>query len=259
MSDLAGRRVLVTGVLTAESIAWTVAERLQRAGAEVLLTSFGRARSITERAAGQLPSPADVLELDVRRDEDFAVLAAELERRWEGLDGVVHAIAHAEAEAVGGGFLSTSAAAAQEAFRASAFSLVQLAQALAPQLRSGSSVVALGFDAGRAMPGYDWMGVAKTALEAAAAYLAAYLGPAGVRANVVAAGPLRTPSAAALPGFADTADRWAREAPLGWDPDDRGPVADAVLFLLSPAARAISGEVLHVDGGFHRALRPGSA
>ncbi|ORA75221.1 enoyl-[acyl-carrier-protein] reductase [Mycolicibacter kumamotonensis] len=248
---LAGRRLLITGVLTENSIAFAVAEQAQRAGAEVILTSFGRARRITSRAAQQLPAPADVLELDVNSEDHLANLAADLQGRWGRLDGVLHAIAFAPLDALGGGFLDAPANSAIEAFRTSAYSLKALAVALAPLLKNGGSVVGLDFDAQFAWPLYDWMGVAKAALEAVSRYLARDLGPSGIRVNLVSAGPLDTVSASAIPGFDQIAGVWQRRAPLGWDIADPGPVARTVCFLLSAWSAGITGEIIHVDGGFH--------
>ncbi|MGE4427800.1 MAG: enoyl-ACP reductase FabI [Solirubrobacteraceae bacterium] len=253
---LAGRRLLITGVITADSIGWHVAARAQEAGAEVLLTGFGRPRRLTERAAKQLPTPVDVLELDVNQPDDLAAVAAEIDSRWGVLDGVLHAIAFAPADALGGNFLNTPADSAKAAFETSAFSLKALAAALLPSLSKaehGGSVVGLDFDAQVAWPIYDWMGVAKAALEATSRYLARYAGPQGVRSNLVSAGPLGTIAARGIPGFSRLADGWDAAAPLGWDTADPTPTADAALFLLSPLARAITGEILHVDGGVHAA------
>ncbi|MCK9249567.1 MAG: enoyl-ACP reductase FabI [Solirubrobacteraceae bacterium] len=251
---LAGRRLLITGVITSDSIGWHVAARAQQAGAEVLLTGFGRPRRLTERAAKQLPTPVEVLELDVNEPDDLAAVAAEIDSRWGVLDGVLHAIAFAPSDALGGNFLETPPDSAKAAFETSAFSLKALAAALLPSLarsEHGGSVVGLDFDAQVAWPIYDWMGVAKAALEATSRYLARYAGPQGVRSNLVSAGPLGTIAARGIPGFARLADGWDAAAPLGWDIADPTPTADAALFLLSPLARAITGEILHVDGGVH--------
>jgi enoyl-[acyl-carrier protein] reductase I len=248
-----GRRYLVTGVLNDESIAWHVAAALQREGARVTLTSFGRAMRITRKAAGLLPEPADVLELDVTDDACFAAVADEV-GRWDRLDGVLHSVAFAPSDALGRAFLTTPPESALQGFRTSAYSFGQLAQALAPVLaraEHGGSVVGMTIDTQRALPGYDWMGVFKTALESIAQYLALYLGPSGVRVNLVAAGPVETVAARGVAGFEHLADYYEQWAPLGWDRHDPSRVIGAVLFLLSDLARWTTGQVLHADGGMH--------
>jgi meromycolic acid enoyl-[acyl-carrier-protein] reductase len=244
---LDGKRLLVTGVLTKGSIAYAVAERAQLAGAEVVLTSFGRARRMTERAAAKLPDPPDVLELDVNKPEDFEALSSEL----DSLDGAVHAVAFAPEDALGGKFMSTPPESAEAAFRTSAYSFKALGEAVSPLMEDGGSLVGLDFDASVAWPGYDWMGVSKAALEAVSRYLARDLGSERVRVNLVSAGPVETPAAGGIPDFEKLAGAWKSQAPLGWDPEDPTPVADAVCFLLSDWARGVTGEILHVDGGFH--------
>jgi enoyl ACP reductase len=247
-------RLLITGVLTKSSIAWEVARQAQEAGADVVLTGFGRTRRMTERAAKSLPRPVDVLELDVTSEETLAAVAAELGQRWTAIDGVLHAVAFAPGDAIGGKFLDTPVASATTAFEISAYSLKSLSHALLPLLAKsehGGSVVGLDFDARVAWPGYDWMGVAKAALESVSRYLARDLGPHGVRCNLVAAGPLETLAAGGIEGFDQLSGGWDQLAPLGWDQTDPGPVAAAVGFLLSPASRGITGEILHVDGGAH--------
>jgi enoyl-[acyl-carrier protein] reductase I len=248
---LAGKRLVVTGVITRDSIAYAVAEHAQRAGAEVVLTGFGRARRLTERAARRLPEPPDVIELDVNRPEDLEALRDDLARRWGAVDGVLHAIAFAPEDAIGGVFLDTPPASALAAFETSAYSLKALAAALSPLFAERASVVGLDFDASVAWPSYDWMGVSKAALEAVARYLARDLGPLGTRVNLVSAGPLRTAAASGIAGFRELTQEWAERAPLGWDPDDAAPVARAVCFLLSDWSDGITGEIIHVDGGFH--------
>lgn len=248
---LAGKRLLITGVITKDSIAFHAAEQAQREGAEVVLTSFGRIRRMTERAAGRLPQPADVLELDVNQPADLEGVVDDLRERWGGVDGALHAIAFAPEDALGGRFLTTPPESAAQAFITSAFSLKALAAALAPLMPAGSSIVGLDFDATVAWPIYDWMGVAKAALESVSRYLARDLGPAGIRVNLIAAGPLGTVAARGIPGFEQLADLWHAQAPLRWDVGDPAPVASAICFLLSDYARAITGEILHVDGGFH--------
>lgn len=249
---LDNKKLLITGVITKDSIAWEAARRAQEAGAEIVLTSFGRARRLTERAAKSLPEPADVLELDVNDPEHLTAVAAELQTRWGRVDGILHAIAFAPEDALGGRFLDTPADSAITAFQTSAFSLKALGAALADLYpEEGASIVGMDFDASVAWPVYDWMGVAKAALEATARYLARDLGPRGVRVNLVAAGPLGTVAARGIPGFEDLAEMWSKQAPIGWNGEDAGPVADAVLFLMSDLARGITGEIVHVDGGFH--------
>ena len=250
---LAGRRLLITGVITRRSIGFAVAREAQLAGAEVVLSGFGRSRRLTERAAKRLPDPPEVLELDVNSEDDLAAVTRELDTRWGALDGVLHAIAFAPEDALGGDFLKTRYESAAAAFRTSAYSLQALGRHLAPLLEreGGGGIVGLDFDASVAWPAYDWMGVAKAALEATARYLARDLGPRGIRVNLVSAGPIETAAAGGIPGFGELAGLWEQGAPLGWDPSDPTPVARAVCFLLSDWAAAISGEILHADGGFH--------
>jgi len=247
-----GKRLLITGVLTPGSIAYAVAREALDNGAEVVLTGFGRGRSITEKTARRLPKPVDVLELDVTRPEDVSAVCEELSRRWGGLDGILHAIAFAPTDALGGNFLTTPFESAATAFHVSAFSLKTLTGGLLPVLEGhDASVVTLDFDARVAWPVYDWMGVCKAALESVTRYLARDLGPRGIRVNAISAGPLRTMAARGIPGFDLFADVWARRAPLGWDVRDATDVARSVLWLLSDWSRRVSGELVHVDGGFH--------
>jgi meromycolic acid enoyl-[acyl-carrier-protein] reductase len=258
---LAGKRILVTGIVNRRSIAFAIAQRAQEEGAEVLLTSFGRMMRMTERAAGRLDPVPDVLELDVNDDAHLAALRSELESRWDKLDGAVHAIAFAPADALGGDFLATPRASASTAFETSAYSYKALAEAVAPLMSDGGGIVGLDFDATVAWPSYDWMGVSKAALESVNRYLARDLGPRGVRANLIAAGPIGTAAASGISGFSELVKVWDEGAPLGWEVEDALPVADAALFLLSDLARAITGEIVHVDGGVHAigAATPASA
>src|SRR4051795_12442696 len=230
---LQGKRLLITGVVTRDSIAYHVAERAQSLGAEVVLTGFGRARRLTERAARTLPAVPDVLELDVNREEDLLALRQALDERWGRVDGVLHAVAFAPPDALGGRFLQTPPESALTAFHTSAYSLKALVAGLLPLMtENGAGVVGLDFDASVAWPVYDWMGVSKAALESVARYLARDVGPRGVRVNLVSAGPLGTLAARAIPGFDTLACAWERQAPLGWDTADNAPVAAAVCFLL---------------------------
>jgi enoyl-[acyl-carrier protein] reductase I len=264
---LQDKRLLITGVVTRDSIAWHVARRAQEEGAEVVLSGFGRGRRMTERAARQLPETPDVLELDVDSEADLTALRADLDARWGRVDGVLHAIAFAPPDALGGDFLATPSASAERAFRTSAFSLKALTEAVLPLMgvpsgggsngggphagAQGGSVVGLDFDASVAWPAYDWMGVAKAGLEAVARYLARDLGAHAIRVNLVSAGPIRTLAAGGIPGFDDLAATWQTMAPLGWDVTDPAPVAGTVNYLLSPLSRGVTGEIIHVDGGYH--------
>jgi enoyl-[acyl-carrier protein] reductase I len=207
---------------------------------------------MTERSAAKLDPVPDVLELDVNKPEDIEAVAEDLRERWGRVDGILHAIAFAPEDALGGNFLNTPAESAVTAFQTSAYSLKALAAGLAGLYpEEGAAVVGLDFDATVAWPVYDWMGVAKAALESTARYLARDLGPRKVRVNLVSAGPLGTLAARGIPGFGDLATAWQRQAPLGWDVEDPAPVAATINFLLSDAARAITAEIIHVDGGFH--------
>jgi len=249
---LEGKNLLITGVLTRESIAYATAAAAQEAGAEIVLTSFGRAMGLTEKVAKRLPSPPDVLEMDANVPEHIAAVADELGRRWRRVDGVVHAIAFAPQDALGGNFLHTPWESVAAALRTSAYSLKAIAAGMLPHMREhGGAIVSLDFDARFAWPVYDWMGVAKASLEAVTRYLARDLGSLGIRVNTVSAGPLRTVAGKGIPGFDAIADHWAERAPLGWDIRDPSPVADTIVFLLSDLARGITGEMVHVDGGYH--------
>jgi enoyl-[acyl-carrier protein] reductase I len=259
--DLTDRKLLITGVLTDDSIAFAVAKAAQEAGAEIVLTSFGRPMRLTQRVARRLPAEPDVLELDVTEPAHIEAVAADLQARWGHLDGLLHAIAFAPEDALAGNFLHTPPESAELAFRISAYSMKSVAVGLLDLLKAapdGGSVVGLDFDATRAWPVYDWMGVAKAALESVNRYLARDLGPHGVRSNLIAAGPLRTIAAKGIGGFDQIAGRWSEQSPLAWDLDDAGPVADTALFLLSRMSRGITGEIINVDGGYHALGAPKS-
>jgi meromycolic acid enoyl-[acyl-carrier-protein] reductase len=250
---LDGKRLLITGVLTDASIAFAVARIAQEQGAEVLLTGFGRGMSITRRIAARLPEPPEVLELDVTEPEHLARVAGEVGERWGALDGLVHAIGFAPESAIGGGFLEAPWADVATALQVSTYSFASLSAAMAPLLAEagGGSIVGLDFDATVAWPSYYWMGVAKAGLESCCRYVARDLGAQGTRVNLVAAGPLKTIAAKSIAGFATFEDVWSRRAPLGWDVTDTAPVARVVCTLLSDWMPAVSGEVVHVDGGAH--------
>jgi meromycolic acid enoyl-[acyl-carrier protein] reductase len=250
MGILDGKRILVTGVLTDSSISFHVARVAQQEGATVVLTGFGRL-SLVQRIARRLPAPPPVLELDVTDEGHLASLADRVGEHVGGLDGVVHGIAFAPAGALGGNFLHTSWADVATAVQVSAYSLKALAMAALPLMGGGGSIVGMDFDASRAWPGYDWMGVAKAGLESCARYLARDLGPRGIRVNLMAAGPLKTMAARSIPGFDSFEELWANRAPLGWDLSDAEPAARACVALLSDWFPATTGEIVHVDGGAH--------
>jgi enoyl-[acyl-carrier protein] reductase I len=249
---LDGKRILVAGVTMDSSIGFHVARVAQEQGATVAITNFGRALSITKRIAKRLPIEPPVIELDVTDDGHLTALPGQIEQALGGLDGVVHSIAYANPEtALGGRFLETSWDDAAQALNVSAFSLKSLTMACRPLLTSGSSVVGLTFDASVSWPSYDWMGVAKAGLESTSRYLARYLGPAGIRVNLVSAGYLKTLAAKAIPGADDLGEIWGERAPLGWDVSSPDATARTVVALLSDFMPATTGEIIHVDGGFH--------
>jgi enoyl ACP reductase len=249
---LEDKKLLITGVLTRDSIAYSVAEAAQEQGAELVLTSFGRAMSLTERSAKRLSQPVDVLEMDANNPDHIQAVADDLAKRWGRVDGFLHAIAFAPRDALGGNFLNTPWESVQAALQTSAYSLKAIAVGMLPLMEEyGGGIVGLDFDASVAWPLYDWMGVAKAGLESVARYLARDLGRHRIRVNLVSAGPLRTIAAKGIPGFDALADGWGERAPLGWDTGDPTPVAKAAVFLLSDWASGITGEILHVDGGYH--------
>jgi meromycolic acid enoyl-[acyl-carrier-protein] reductase len=250
MGILDGKRILVTGVLTDASIAFHVARLAQQEGATVVLTGFGRV-SLVERIARRLPEPPPVLELDVTDAAHLESLAERVGAHVDGLDGVVHGIAFAPASALGGGFLDTPWPDAATAIQVSAYSLKSLAMAALPLMSRGGAIVGMDFDASVAWPAYDWMGVAKAALESTARYLARDLGSRGIRVNLMSAGPLKTIAARSIPGFEKFEGVWDDRAPLGWDMADPEPAARGCVALLSDWFPATTGEIVHVDGGVH--------
>jgi meromycolic acid enoyl-[acyl-carrier-protein] reductase len=253
MSLLDGKRVLVTGVLTDASLAFGVARHAQEQGAEVILTGAGRGLSLTQRTARKLPEPAEVLELDVTSPEQVAAVRDALGERWGRVDGALHAIGFAPAACLGGGFLEAGWDDVATALQISTYSLKTLADVVVPHMPDGGSIVGLDFDNSRqAWPAYDWMGVAKAALESTSRYLARDLGPKGIRVNLVAAGPIKTLAAKSIPGFSKFEDVWDERSPLGWDVrDDADAVARSCVALLSDWFPKTTGEIVHVDGGFH--------
>ncbi len=249
---LEGKRILVTGVLAESSIAFSVARLAQEQGAEVVLTSFGRVMRLTQRSARRLPVAPDVIELDITDPAHLEALTDDLRSRWGRVDGVLHAVAFAPAACLGGDFLKASWEDVATTLQVSAYSMKALAAAVLPLMEfGGGSIVGLDFDARQAWPAYDWMGVAKAALESTTRYLARDLGRHHIRVNLVSAGPLRTVAAKGIVGFDQIEDTWAGRAPLGWDTRDATPVAQACVALLSDWFPATTGEMVHVDGGFH--------
>jgi enoyl ACP reductase len=252
MGILDGKRILVAGVTMDSSIGFAVARVAQEQGAQVVVSNFGRALGITKRIVARLPEPTPVIELDVTDDEHLERLPELLREHVDGLDGVVHSIAYGNPETLlGGKFVGGPWPDVAQALQVSAYSLMSLAQACQPMMSSGGSIVGMTFDASVAWPAYDWMGVAKAGLESCSRYLARDLGPEGIRVNLVAAGPLKTLAAKAIPGFEELESMWSDRSPLGWDEKDQTPTAKAVVALLSDFFPATTGEIVHVDGGFH--------
>jgi enoyl ACP reductase len=254
MGILEGKKIVVTGVLTEASIAFSVARVAQEEGAEVVLTSFGRPMRLTTKMATRLPVPAEVLELDVQDPSHVPALVEALDAKWGRLDGIVHAIGFAPQSCLGGGFLTAPWEDVATAMQVSAYSLRVLADVAIPLMEKagGGSIVGLDFDnSTQAWPVYDWMGVAKAALEATSRYLARDLGPKNIRCNLVAAGPIRTMAASSIPGFEQFEEGWQARAPLGWDVRDPEPTAKAIVALLSDFFPATTGELIRVDGGYH--------
>lgn len=251
MGFLDGKNILVTGVLTEGSIAFSVARLCQEQGATVVLTGVGKTLKITQAMGRRLPVEALVVELDVTDPEQIAALADRVREHVPHLDGVVHSIGFAPQSVMGGNFLSGEWEDVATAVHISAYSLKALAVAVQPLMANGGSIVGLTFDGRYAWPVYDWMGVAKAAFEATSRYVARDLGPQGIRCNLVSAGPIKTTAAKHIPGFEEMESGWDRRAPLGWNSDDPEPTARAVTALLSDWFPATTGEVVHVDGGVH--------
>ncbi|HET6627575.1 MAG TPA: enoyl-ACP reductase FabI [Nocardioidaceae bacterium] len=252
MGILEGKRILVAGVTMDSSIGFAVARVAQQEGATVVVSNFGRALGITKRIVNRLPEPAPVVELDVTDESHLQRLPDLLGEHVDGLDGVVHSIAFGNPDTLlGGKFLQGPWPDVAQAVQVSAYSLASLSTACLPMMSSGGSIVGMTFDATVAWPAYDWMGVAKAGLESCSRYLARDLGPQGIRVNLVSAGPLKTLAAKAIPGFEDLESMWSDRSPLGWDEKDQEPTAKAVVALLSDFFPATTGEIVHVDGGYH--------
>ena len=251
MGILSGKRIVVTGVLTDASLAFSVAKMAQEEGAEVVLTGAGRGLSLTERTARKLPVTAPVFEFDVTNAEHTAAVRESVKELWGTVDGVLHSIGFAPAACLGDDVMEAQWSDVAVALQVSAFSLKTLADAFVPLMPNGGSFVGLDFDNTVAWPAYNWMGVAKSALESTSRYLAKGLGEQKIRFNLVAAGPIKTMAAKSIPGFKKFEDVWDDRAPLGWDVNDGVPVAKACCALLSDWFPATTGEIIHVDGGYH--------
>ena len=251
MGLLEGKKILITGVLTDASLAFGVAKLAQEQGAEIVLTGAGRGLRLTQRTARKLPTEPEVLEFDVTEPAHAEALRATLEQKWGRLDGALHSIGFAPEACLGEDFMGAPWDDVKVALEISAYSLKVLAEATTPLMTEGGSLVGLTFDATVAWPAYNWMGVAKAALESTNRYLARELGPKGIRCNLIAAGPVRTMAAKSIPGFAKFEDVWDDKAPLGWDVDDSTPVAESTVALLSDWFRGTTGSMIHVDGGYH--------
>jgi enoyl-[acyl-carrier protein] reductase I len=256
MALLSDHRILVTGVLTDDSLAFGIAKRALEEGATIALSGFGRGTSITRRTAKKLGDVGEIIELDVTSPEQIAVAVDEVTSRFGRLDGLVHAIGYAPPSCLGAGMFAAPFEDVSIAMHASTYSLAALVGAFRSLLQKseahgGASVVALDFDSSRAYPMYDWMGVMKAGLESLGRYLAREVGPDHIRVNMLAAGPLRTMAAKSIPGFSLFEDTWDERAPLGWDVHDASAVADTAVALLSPLLRATTASIIHVDGGAH--------
>ena len=251
MGILNGKRLLITGVLTDASLAFSIAGLAQEEGAELVLTGAGRGLSLTRRTARKLPQEPEVLEFDVTSVEDAESLRAHLADKWDRVDGALHAIGFAPEVCLGEDFMAAGWDDVAVTMQISAYSLKTVAEVVAPLMTGGGSIVGLDFDARFAWPSYNWMGVAKAALESTSRYLARSLGPDGIRVNMVAAGPIRTMAARSIPGFGEFETAWEGRAPLGWDVNDPDPVARACVALFSDWFPSTTGEMIHVDGGYH--------
>ena len=251
MGLLAGKKIVITGVLTDASLAFAVAREAQAQGADIVLTGAGRALSLTQRTARKLTGDVSVYELDVTQPEHLVNVREAVAEQWGHVDGVLHAIGFAPEVCLGDDFMAAQWDDVAVALHISTYSLKALADAFVPLMSRGGAFVGLDFDNRQAWPAYNWMGVAKSALQSVSRYLAKELGPLGIRSNLVAAGPIKTMAAKSIPGFQKFEDIWDERAPLGWAVDDPTAVAKACVVLLSDWFPATTGEIVHVDGGFH--------
>jgi enoyl-[acyl-carrier protein] reductase I len=252
MGFLSGKRALIVGLATDRSIAWGIAQAMHREGAELAFSHIDRMTDRVVPLAKQLGSDITFV-MDVGSDSDIEKGFSHLKTKWDSFDILVHAVAFATREAMTGEFINATT---RDNFRIahdiSSYSLTALARAAAPSMQSRSgAIVALSYlGAVRSIPAYNVMGLAKASLEANVRFLAADLGPLGVRVNAISAGPIKTLSAAGIPGLRKMLSHVAATAPIKRNVtiDD---VGNAAAFLCSDLAAGISGEVLYVDGGFH--------
>jgi enoyl-[acyl-carrier protein] reductase I len=256
MALLNDHRILVTGVLTDDSLAFGIAKRALEEGATVALSGAGRGLSLTKRTARKLGDVGEIIELDVTDPNQVEAAVAELTTRFGRLDGLVHAIGFAPPSCLGSGMFTAPFDDVATALQISTYSLAALVGAFRPLLQKsealgGASVIALDFDGSRAYPMYDWMGVMKAGLESLGRYLAREVGPDQIRVNMLASGPIRTVAAKSVPGFSQFEDAWSERAPLGWDVYDSSAVADTAVAMLSPLLRGTTASVVYVDGGYH--------
>ena len=253
MPDLSGKQGLIVGVANKRSISWAIAQAAQAAGARLALTyPSQRLEENVRELAGKLDNPL-VLPCDVASDEQIAALHDTLDREFGGLDFFLHGAAFAPASALDRAFVQTSREDFRIALDVSAYSLVSLSRAVQPLMerRGGGSILTLTYlGSSRVFTNYNVMGVAKAALEASVRYLASDLGPQNIRVNAISAGPIKTLASAGISGFSSILQVYRERAPLRKN-IELAEVADAAVFLLGPSSRAVTGEVLMVDGGFH--------
>jgi enoyl-[acyl-carrier protein] reductase I len=251
--SFAGKFGLIVGVANRRSISWGIAQALNAQGARLALTyPTERLEENVRELAEKLDHPL-VLPCDVSNDDQIAALATTIDQEFGGLDFVVHGAAFAQAAELSNPFVETSREGFRIALDISAYSLIGLTRACLPLMekRGGGSVVTLTFlGSDRVFPNYNVMGVAKAALESSVRYLAADLGQKNIRVNAVSAGPIKTLAAAGISGFSTILSVYRERTPLRRN-IELSEVADAAVFLLSPASRAITGEVLMVDAGYH--------
>jgi enoyl-[acyl-carrier protein] reductase I len=244
-----GKRALVTGVANERSIAWAIAEAFRVNGAELAFTYPGEAMAKRVRPLCE-PVAKAVLDCDVSKDEEIDRTVAQLSKVWDRIDVLVHSIAYAPREAMGGRFTDvTTREAWRIALEVSAYSLIGLARAFKPMMRPGSSIVTISYyGAEKVVTNYNVMGVAKAALECSVRYLAQDLGQEGIRVNAISAGPLKTLAAAGIKGMRSMLAENADKTPLRRN-IDQADVGDAALFLCSDLSRNVTGETLYVDAG----------